>query len=335
MANLQSLIAQVAKLPSETSRKVACMVGAIVGDAACLHLEWVYDQAKIPKIVPEGENPAFWPESHCPFFTLPNGKVSCYADEAVQVLNVMSANDGKFDQGQVIEHYLKYFGDASSPYQVAKDKRKDKKYPIEGPWIQGALISMMDRWNAGIKPPGPDDAREHDGLTTALPLIIQKSPSVNFEELKPAYTIMTQDPEAIEHHDAEAFLIGQFIQGSEDPVAATKEKFSGNQMILEEIKAVEDGKAAGETAKDLVKKFGMACPMPGSFQSSLVSIIGAKSYEAAICETVLCGGDSCSRANLIGACLGAKFGIQGIPEAWISKVDDIEAIIEKSIKCFT
>ena len=132
MAGLSTLIAKVAELPAETSRKVASMVGAIVGDAACLHLEWVYDQAKIPKIVPEGENPAFWPESHNPFFKLPNGKYSCYADEAVQVLSVMSGNDAKFDQSKVIDHYLKYFGDASSPYQVAKEKRKDKKYPIEG-----------------------------------------------------------------------------------------------------------------------------------------------------------------------------------------------------------
>ena len=335
MANLQSLIAQVAKLPTETSRKVASLVGAIVGDAACLHLEWVYDQDKIPKIVPEGESPAFWPESHCPFFSLPNGQVSCYADEAIQVLKVMDANDGKFDQSKVIEHYLKYFGDASSPYQVAKDKRKDKKYPIEGPWIQGALISMMDRWDAGIKPPGSDDAREHDGLTTALPLIIQKSPSIDFKDLKPAYTIMTQDPDAIEHHNAEAYLIAQFIKGSKNPLENTKEKFFENKKIYKEIEAVEKGKADGKSAKDLVKEFGMACPMPGSFQSSLVSIIGAKSYQEAICETILCAGDSCSRANLIGACLGAKFGIQGIPGAWMSKVDGIEGIIEKSIKCFT
>ena len=58
---------------------------------------------------------------------------------------------------------------------------------------------------------------------------------------------------------------------------------------------MEEGLNAGKSAKELVKKFGMACPMPGSFQSSLVSIIGAKSYPEAIRETVMCGGDSCSR----------------------------------------
>ena len=72
-----------------------------------------------------------------------------------------------------------------------------------------------------------------------------------------------------------------------------------------------------------------------SFQSSLVSIIGATSYSEAIRETILCGGDSCTRGFLIGACLGAKFGIQSIPEDWLRKVDGIKDIIEKSIKCFS
>ena len=38
---------------------------------------------------------------------------------------------------------------------------------------------------------------------------------------------------------------------------------------------------------------------------------------------------------MIGACLGAKFGIEGIPLDWIEKVDDIESIINKSIKVFS
>ena len=76
-----------------------------------------------------------------------------------------------------------------------------------------------------------------------------------------------------------------------------KEKFKDDEEIFNEIVAVEEGKLDGREAKYLVKKFGMACPMPGSFQSSLVSIIGATSYADAIRETILCGGDSCTRGK--------------------------------------
>ena len=124
-------------------------------------------------------------------------------------------------------------------------------------------------------------------------------------------------------------MIGQFVQNSETPIEITKEVVASTE-ILDEILEVENGLKNG-AAKDLVKKFGMACPLPGSFQSSLVSIIDAKSYPDAIRETILCGGDSCTRAHLIGSCLAAKFGIQGIPEEWIVQVDDIEDIIEKAL----
>ena len=46
-------------------------------------------------------------------------------------------------------------------------------------------------------------------------------------------------------------------------------------------------------------------------------------------------GDCCSRATVIGACLGAKFGIEGIPIEWIDRVDGIEDLIAKSIKVFS
>ena len=62
-----SLINSVSSLSVETQRKIASLVGAVVGDAACLHLEWVYDQNKVAKIVGDND-PAFWKDNHNPFF---------------------------------------------------------------------------------------------------------------------------------------------------------------------------------------------------------------------------------------------------------------------------
>ena len=126
------MISHISSLKLETQKKIGAFIGAIVGDAACLHLEWIYDQNKITKIVVEGQDPAFWPENHCPFFSLLNGKVSCYADQAIQFLDVMFENGGSYNESKLVNHFIEYFGNSTGPYQVSLSKRKDNKYPIEG-----------------------------------------------------------------------------------------------------------------------------------------------------------------------------------------------------------
>ena len=37
----------ISSLDIKTQRKIGAYVGAIVGDAASLHLEWIYDQNKV------------------------------------------------------------------------------------------------------------------------------------------------------------------------------------------------------------------------------------------------------------------------------------------------
>ena len=89
------------------------------------------------EILSNDKDPAFWPESHCPFYTLPNGKLSCYADQSVQTLKVMLENNGDFNADRLIQHYLNYFGNPESPYQIALIIRRNMKWPVDGPWLHG------------------------------------------------------------------------------------------------------------------------------------------------------------------------------------------------------
>ena len=66
-----------------------------------------------------------------------NPPISCYADEAIQSLNVLLENDNEFDSEKLIQHFLDYFGNMDSPYQIALIKRRNMKWPIDGPWLQG------------------------------------------------------------------------------------------------------------------------------------------------------------------------------------------------------
>ena len=47
MSEISDLIEKISKLPLETSRKISAFIGAIVGDAACIHLEWIYDEVTL------------------------------------------------------------------------------------------------------------------------------------------------------------------------------------------------------------------------------------------------------------------------------------------------
>ena len=63
------------------------------------------------------------------------------------------------------------------------------------------------------------------------------------------------------------------MENDDDPIAKIKSDFAVKfPDIVEDIEAVEEWKATGADTPNLVKKFGMACPLPGSFHSSLVNI---------------------------------------------------------------
>ncbi len=63
-----------------------------------------------------------------------------------------------------------------------------------------------------------------------------------------------------------------FVENDADPIAKIKSDFAIKYPdIVEDIEAVEEWKATGADTPNLVKKFGMACPLPGSFHSSLVN----------------------------------------------------------------
>ena len=79
----------------------------------------------------------------------------------------------------------------------------------------------------------------------------------------------------------------------------------------------------------LVKKLGMACSYPGTFNSSIHSIINSTNYKSAILRTIKAGGCNCSRVNFIGAYFAALKGVETIPKSWIKKTVPAKKILDK------
>ena len=74
----------------------------------------------------------------------------------------------------------------------------------------------------------------------------------------------------------------------------------------------------------------MACSYPGTFTSSIHSILNSKNYKSAIIKTIKAGGCNCSRVNFIGAYFTALKGIKSIPKSWIKKTDAAHKILKQN-----
>ena len=57
-------------------------------------LHWVYKTDKLDSIVEGAQDVGFWETSQCPFYTIPCGSLSGYADQAYVVLKSLVKNKG-------------------------------------------------------------------------------------------------------------------------------------------------------------------------------------------------------------------------------------------------
>ena len=135
-------------------------------------------------------------------------------------------------------------------------------------------------------------------------------------------------------------LIDSVISTSENTIVA--EYQSMISLLPPQGESVSELSMWGETLLnpaylDAVQTLGKPCGDPGNFQSSLLAIVTVKSYAEGIRRNIVGGGCNCSRANFVGACLGAAYGIgetNGIPLEWLERTDKGLVIFELALRLF-
>jgi len=329
MSQLSSLVKSISALPEPTKKRVSAILGAVVADAASLPLDWIYDDAKMKEIV-GSSNPEFWEECKSPFFLIKTGEVSCYNDEMKTSLKAIAKNSGDPDTGIISQDLCEFFGSPDSPYQIALAKRAAKKYPVPGPWINGGVIKMLSGVKEGVFPPGSEDCHDNDGFAVSLPVLLK-----DHDKAENVSKLVTTNEMISRHLPVQYKIVENYLNGVPDPIASAKMEFTQKFAdVCDEIGKVEDQVAAGKSLGEIVSEFGKACPLPGSFQGSIGALLTHKDFVSTIRANILAGGDSCSRANFIGACLGAQGGVEVIPMEWIEKVHGIDEIIQAAIKVY-
>ena len=306
-------------------------MGATVADAAARPLHWVYNQKKLLTYVKGKKDFTFLKKNKSPFYNIKTGKVSGY-NEIGQVMFKTLLEDHKNIEERFKKNILKSFGPGSIYWKNfnlrAKYKKvKDWRGIIEGPWIHQNIIETVRNIKAKKNLTGGIKVNESDGYCAALPYFLY---GYDLKSIKKIISTVTVSKISLKYALTKFHIIDLALKGSKNPINEFIKQFKKDsyfKSVVGDIQKVKRLKSKSHSK--LVKKLGMACSYPGTFNSSIHSIINSKNYKSAILRTIKAGGCNCSRANFIGAYFAALKGESAIPKSWIRKTDPARKILDQ------
>ena len=307
-------------------------LGATVADAAARPLHWVYDQKKLSKYIKGKKDFAFLRSNRSPFYNIKTGKVSGYNDVGQVMLKTL-LDDHENIEIRFKRNILKNFGPGTKYWKNLKLRKKYKKVKnwrglIQGPWIHQNIFESVKNIRLNKRFTGGSKVNESDGYCAALPYFLYGH---SFKKIEDIIKTVTVSKLSIKYALSKFYILDFALKGVKDPLNEFIKKFKKNSYFknvaedilkVRKLKKIEHSKA--------VKKLGMACSYPGTFNSSIHSIITSKDYKSAVNKTIKAGGCNCSRVNFIGAYFVALKGVSSIPNSWIKKTEAAKRILKQN-----
>ena len=307
------------------------LLGATVADAATRPLHWVYDQKKLLTYIKSKKDFTFLKKNKSPFYNIKTGKVSGYNDVGQVMFKTLVEGQNNIEK-RFKNNIIKNFGPGSKYWKnfnlrAKYRKVKDWRGIIKGPWIHQNIVETVKNIKIKKRLTGGKKVNESDGYCAALPYFLY---GYDFKSLKKIISIITVSKISLKYALAKFHLIDLALKGAKNPINEFTKKFKKNsyfKSIINDIKKVKKLKKKSHLI--VVKKLGMACSYPGTFNSAIHSIINSTSYKGAILKTIKAGGCNCSRVNFIGAYFAALKGVNSIPKSWIKKTDLARKILNQ------
>ena len=306
-------------------------LGATVADAAARPLHWVYNQKKLLSYIKGKKDFSFLKKNKSPFYNIKTGKVSGYNEISQVMFKTLIENNRNIEE-RFKKNITKNFGPGSIYWKnlnlrAKYRKVKDWRGIIKGPWIHQNIIETVRNIKSKKKLTGGKKVNESDGFCAALPFFLYGH---NIKSVKKIITTVTVSKMSLKYALVKFYLIDLALKGSKDPINEFIKKYKKNsyfKSVVDDIQKVKRFKSKPHSL--LVKELGMACSYPGTFNSSIHSIINSKNYKSAILRTIKAGGCNCSRVNFIGAYFAALKGVNAIPKSWIKKTIPAKKILDQ------
>ena len=307
-------------------------LGATVADAAARPLHWVYDQKKLLKYIRGKKDFTFLKINRSPFYNIKTGKVSGYNDIGQVMLKTLLEGHENVER-RFKKNIIKNFGPKSKYWKNLKLRKKYKKVKnwrsfINGPWIHQNIIESVKKIKLKKKITGGSKVNESDGYCAALPYFLYGH---TFKDLENIIKIVSISKISMKFALSKFYILDFALKGVPKPIDEFVRKYKKNlyfKSVVKEIQKVKKLKNINHSKA--VKKMGMACSYPGTFNSSIHSILTSNNFKSAIMKTIKAGGCNCSRVNFIGAYFAAKNGINSIPKQWIQKTEVAKKILKQN-----
>lgn len=310
-------------------RAKAAVLASFVADAATMGLHWIYNVGQLQDLLKRKQvggskvfDGEFFEPPSCPFYKYPTGKLSPYGFEAKAVLESI-ATVGCVDGEQMTQHLYDAF----------------KQYSQGGGYLNSPSRELIASIDSGNKYPDAgafDDQAQGMVKVAAVVLRYAGLPEM-VEKIKEAVKTHQNHERAEASAVAIGLVLEKVIVEGITAREAIARAMKGEGKVPHVAKSWIKGAAAkdGTPVPDAITSLGQSCHLPGSFQGPIYTAYFAEDFVQGVRENIMAGGDSCSRAIVAGALLGAQDGLTEVPEAWKSKVDDyhvLEELVDKVLK---
>lgn len=297
------------------------LLGAAVADAASLGLHWIYDVARIADIAKAHQGPAFVPVQAAHFEGVPayfahgerqRGMLSQYGETHRLSIQSVLASHGQLKVADFQKRYATFFG-AGGAYRGYIDR------PTAG--------TLQNIAREQLEPSGIDDAQLP--ALSKLPAVIaaHRRDDALADVIEAATRITNHNDSAVQYAQVLAQLLSAIYKGIALSVALQQAADAAAAEIQGPLQAALSSSETSAVEYGAVTE--RACHLSMGVPLCFFILARATSFQQAVEDNILAGGDSAGRAIVIGSVLGAVYGRDenvGMPLAWVLALSEGEAI---------